>query len=123
MALVGTRLAGFSARTGFVIAVWCGNYDSERGGVGVGLIVAFAAWPRGLASDLDLGSGEQGFGSFIKISTNGRVTVAVPQVETGQGIWTALPQVVAEHPFNLSFIQHAGMHALFRPMQLLQLRR
>jgi uracil-DNA glycosylase len=29
------------------------------------------------------------------------------------------PKVQAEHPYNLSFIQHAGMQALFRPMQLL----
>ena len=34
-----------------------------------------------------------------------------------------LPQLVSEHPFNLSFIQHPGMQALFRPMQLLKLRR
>ena len=33
-----------------------------------------------------------------------------------------LPQLVAEHPYNLSFIQHAGMQALFGPMQLLRLR-
>jgi uracil-DNA glycosylase len=33
-----------------------------------------------------------------------------------------LPQVVAEHPYNLSFIGHRGMQALFGPMQLLRLR-
>jgi uracil-DNA glycosylase len=33
-----------------------------------------------------------------------------------------LPQVVAEHPYNLSFIGHEGMQALFGPMQLLRLR-
>ena len=33
-----------------------------------------------------------------------------------------LPQIVSEHPFNLSFIRHAGMQALFRPMQLLKMR-
>ena len=66
------------------------------GGVGVGLIVGYALWPRGLHSDLAAQKGEQAFGNFIKISRQGRVTVAVPQVETGQGIWTALPQVVAD---------------------------
>ena len=40
-----------------------------------------------------MGKGEQAFGSFIKIARDGKVTVAVPQVETGQGIWTALPQI------------------------------
>lgn len=33
-----------------------------------------------------------------------------------------LPQACAEHPYNLSFIHHAGMHELFRPMQLLRAR-
>ena len=30
------------------------------------------------------------------------------------------PQVSSEHPYNLSFITHAGMQALFGPMRLLQ---
>ena len=66
------------------------------GGAGVGLIVAYALWPRGLASDLPVKPGEQAFGGFIKIARDGRVTVAVPQAETGQGIWTGLPQIVAD---------------------------
>ena len=66
------------------------------GGVGVGLIVGFALWPRRLASDLIVRRGEQAFGNFIKVAQSGRVTVAVPQVETGQGVWTALPQIVAD---------------------------
>jgi uracil-DNA glycosylase len=33
-----------------------------------------------------------------------------------------LPQVVAEHPYNLSFIRHQGMQELFGPMELLRLR-
>ena len=66
------------------------------GGVGVGLIVAFAAWPRGLTSALAHREGEHAFGNFLRIGVDGRVTVAVPQVETGQGAWTALPQIVAD---------------------------
>ena len=31
-----------------------------------------------------------------------------------------LPQIVAEHPYNLSFIGNTQMHALFGPMQLLR---
>lgn len=64
--------------------------------MGVGLIVGFALWPRTLQSDLSVRSGEEAFGNFIKIARDGRITVAVPQVETGQGIWTALPQIVAD---------------------------
>jgi len=35
---------------------------------------------------------------------------------------SAFPQAVAEHPYNLSFIGHAGMQALFGPMALLRAR-
>jgi isoquinoline 1-oxidoreductase beta subunit len=66
------------------------------GGAGVGLIVGYALWPRRWASELAVGKGEQTFGSYIKIARDGRITLAVPQVETGQGVWTALPQIVAD---------------------------
>jgi isoquinoline 1-oxidoreductase beta subunit len=66
------------------------------GGAGVGLIVAVALWPHRWKSALATERGEQTFGSFIKIGRDGRVTVAVPQAETGQGVWTALPQIVAD---------------------------
>lgn len=39
----------------------------------------------------------------------------VPETET-------FPQIHAEHPYNLSFIGHEGMHQLFGPMQLLHPR-
>lgn len=66
------------------------------GGAGVGLVVAFAVWPRHLSSDLATEKGEEAFGNYIKIAKNGQITVAVPQVETGQGVWTGLPQIVAD---------------------------
>jgi isoquinoline 1-oxidoreductase beta subunit len=66
------------------------------GGVGVGLVIGYALWPRSLHSELEIRRGEQTFGNFIKVARDGRVTVAVPQVETGQGVWTALPQIVAD---------------------------
>lgn len=34
-----------------------------------------------------------------------------------------LPQIHAEHPYNLSFIQHKGMQELFGPMHLLRLQQ
>ena len=66
------------------------------GGAGVGLIVAFAAWPRRPGSPLRGGAGEQVFGPYLRIANDGRVTVAVPQAETGQGAWTGLAQVAAD---------------------------
>jgi isoquinoline 1-oxidoreductase beta subunit len=66
------------------------------GGAGVGLVVAFALWPRTMGSGLRARRGEGLFGHYLKIGSDGRVTVGVPQVETGQGIWTALPQIIAD---------------------------
>ena len=66
------------------------------GGAGVGLIVAFLAWPRKEFSPLRPGPNERIFGPFLRIATDGRVTLAVPQVETGQGIWTGLAQIAAD---------------------------
>jgi isoquinoline 1-oxidoreductase beta subunit len=66
------------------------------GGAGVGLVVAFAVWPHHLESDLATRKNEQAFGNYIKIARDGRITVAVPQAENGQGIWTGLPQIVAD---------------------------
>lgn len=66
------------------------------GGAGIGLVVAWAFWPGGLDSDLDPEVGGALFGNFLRIGNDGRVTVAIPQVETGQGAWTALPQIAAD---------------------------
>ena len=41
-------------------------------------------------------AGEQVFGPYLRIARDGRVTVAVPQAETGQGAWTGLAQIAAD---------------------------
>ncbi|MDP9162937.1 MAG: molybdopterin-dependent oxidoreductase, partial [Pseudomonadota bacterium] len=66
------------------------------GGAGVGLVVALAAWPRHVGSGLRAGDKEAVLGPFIKVAESGRVTVAVPQAETGQGSWTGLAQIVGD---------------------------
>ena len=66
------------------------------GGAGIGLIVAFSFWPRELGSALTAGKGEHVFGHYLKVAEDGRVTIAVPQAETGQGIWTGLAQLLAD---------------------------
>ncbi len=66
------------------------------GGAGIGLIAAYALWPRGHSSALRPGEGEALFDHWIRIGPDSRVTVAVPQVETGQGIWTGFAQIVAD---------------------------
>lgn len=65
------------------------------GGIGAGLLVGWAIWPRTYAPNLPVAKGEQLFGPYLKIGENGEVIVAVPQSEMGQGIYTALAQIVA----------------------------
>ncbi|WP_300973458.1 molybdopterin cofactor-binding domain-containing protein [Sphingomonas sp. LHG3406-1] len=66
------------------------------GGAAVGLAVGWAVWPRGERASL-LGSKDAALlGPALAIGKDGRVTVAVPQVETGQGVWTGLAQVAAD---------------------------
>jgi isoquinoline 1-oxidoreductase beta subunit len=66
------------------------------GGAGIGLIVAWAVWPRHYAPNLTPAKGEHIFNAWLKIGEDGHVTVAVPQVEHGQGVWTTLPQIIAD---------------------------
>lgn len=66
------------------------------GGAGIGLVVAYLAWPRWGGSPLRPGPNEVVLGPFLRIGTDGRVTLAVPQAETGQGIWTGQAQIVAD---------------------------
>lgn len=63
--------------------------------VGGGLVVAWSLWPRQFETPLSPGRGEWAFGAWLKIARDGVVTVAVPQLEMGQGITTLLPQLVA----------------------------
>lgn len=66
------------------------------GGAGVGLLVAWAVWPRDYAANLTAVKGETVFGAWLKIGEDGHVTVAVPQCEHGQGVYTTLPQILAD---------------------------
>jgi isoquinoline 1-oxidoreductase beta subunit len=66
------------------------------GGAGVGLVVAWGLWPRRYRPDLAALPGETILGPFLKIGEDGHVTIVVPQAETGQGVWTALPQILAD---------------------------
>lgn len=66
------------------------------GGAGVGLLVAWAVWPRTYLPNLNVEAGETLFGAWLKIGSDGHVTVAVPQAELGQGVFTAFPQIIAD---------------------------
>jgi isoquinoline 1-oxidoreductase beta subunit len=62
---------------------------------GGGLLVAWWLMPRNYRTPLVAARGEHVFGAYLKIAADGVVTVAVPQLEMGQGITTLLPQIIA----------------------------
>ena len=66
------------------------------GGAGIGLAVAWTLWPRSYRPNLRAAEGETIYNAFLKIGRDGRVVVAVPQAEVGQGVWTTLPQILAD---------------------------
>lgn len=65
-------------------------------GAAGGLILAWALTPRRFAPPLVAGEGEVTFDAWLKIGKDGVVTVAVPDLEMGQGITTLIPQIVAQ---------------------------
>jgi isoquinoline 1-oxidoreductase beta subunit len=66
------------------------------GGAGAGLVIAFLAWPRQEGSPLRSGPSDKVIGPYLRVANDGQVTLAVPQAEVGQGIWTGLAQIAAD---------------------------
>jgi isoquinoline 1-oxidoreductase subunit beta len=66
------------------------------GAATLGLLVGYALWPRSKPLNLAVRNDESLLTGWIKIGTDGRVVVIVPQAEMGQGVYTALPQIVAD---------------------------
>ncbi len=60
-----------------------------------GLVAAWALGPRRFAAPLPAAEGEYAFDAWLKIAHDGVVSVAVPDLEMGQGITTLIPQIVA----------------------------
>mgnify|MGYP001245665236 FL=1 len=64
--------------------------------IGGGLAIGWALWPRAYPPNLVAAEGERIFNAWLKIGTDGHVTVVVPQVEMGQGSYTVIPQIIAD---------------------------
>lgn len=64
-------------------------------GAAGGLVAAWALTPRQFTPPLKAADGEFAFDAWLKIGTDGVVSVAVPDCEMGQGISTLIPQIVA----------------------------
>ena len=62
---------------------------------GGGLALGYLLRPRNFPLPLTAGRDEIAFDAWIKLDRRGVVTVAVPQLEMGQGITTLIPQIVA----------------------------
>jgi isoquinoline 1-oxidoreductase subunit beta len=65
------------------------------GGIGTGLLIAWGLWPRQYLPNLATAKDEHLFGGWLKISEDGKVIVAAPQSEMGQGVHTVLAQIIA----------------------------
>ncbi len=63
---------------------------------GGGLAVGWALWPRASRPNWTAAPGDTLINAYIKIGADGRVVVAAAQAEMGQGIWSALAQIVAD---------------------------
>src|ERR1700722_15161104 len=86
------------------------------GGGGVGAGVAWALWPGRYPPNLRARPGEHVLNAFLKIAENGRITVAVGQAEMGQGVYTALPQILADElgaDWRTIGVEPAPIHPLF----------
>jgi len=60
-----------------------------------GLVVAFAGSARARAATADA-TGPSALGGFVRISRDGRISLVMPSVEMGQGIYTAEAALLAE---------------------------
>ncbi|WP_188056238.1 xanthine dehydrogenase family protein molybdopterin-binding subunit [Sphingosinithalassobacter sp. CS137] len=86
------------------------------GGLGLGLVVTWAVWPRTYMPNLTAEPGETIFGAWLKIGTDGHVTVVVPQTELGQGVYTGLPQILADElgaDWNSVGVEAAPLNPLY----------
>ncbi len=85
-------------------------------GAAAGLVVGYAVWPRHRALNWAAGKNETLINGWVKIGTDGRVTVAVPQAEMGQGVYTSLPQILADElgaDWKTVAVEPAPLHPIY----------
>jgi len=86
------------------------------GGAAAGLVIGYAVWPRHRALNWAAAKDETVINGWVKIGTDGRVTVAVPQAEMGQGVYTSLPQILADElgaDWNTIAVEPAPLHPVY----------
>ena len=88
--------------------------------VGGGLLIGYGLLkPRDLLGDRQLFNSvanETALNAWLRIAADGRVTVAVPRAEMGQGVYTALPMLVAEEldiPWSAVAVEQAPIAKVY----------
>lgn len=99
------------------------------GGLGVAgaLIIGWGVMPPRqrlhAANPLPANDGEVTLNGWIRMARDGTVTVAMPHSEMGQGVFTALPMLVAEEldvPLSMVKIEQAPIDKIFGNVAMLQ---
>ena len=87
------------------------------GGVAAaGLVVGYAVWPRSTPLNWAAAADETIVNGFVKIGIDGRVVVAIPQAEMGQGVSSALAQIVADElgaDWNTVSVEPATLNPIY----------
>lgn len=85
-------------------------------GAAAGLVIGYAVWPRRVPLNLAVREGETLINAWLKIGPDGRVIVAVPQAEMGQGVYTSLPQLLAHElgaDWRMVAVEPAPIHPVY----------
>lgn len=93
------------------------------GAAGVGLLIGYLAWPRNPALVMLTREDETVINAWLKVGADGRVVVLVPQAEMGQGVYTALPQIIAEElgaAWESISVEPAPIHPIYANKLIMQ---
>ena len=85
-------------------------------GAGAGLAIGYAVWPRRVPLNLAVREGETLVNAWLKIGADGRIAIAVPQAEMGQGVYTSLPQLLAHElgaDWKMISVEPAPLHPVY----------
>lgn len=93
-------------------------------GAAVGVTVGFLLWPRRWPNARVPAEGEVLLNAWLSVGTDGRVTVALPVAEMGQGSWTGLAQIAADElgaDWRMVGVEPAPWHPAFAHSGLVRL--
>jgi isoquinoline 1-oxidoreductase beta subunit len=85
-------------------------------GAVLGVAVGFVLWPRQWPNAMAAAPDEVAMNAWLRIGPDGRVTVAVPQAEMGQGVMSGFAQIVADElgaRWELMAVEPAPLHPAY----------